>query len=159
MNDTNTANAYLKTKVMTASREELRLMLLDGAIRFANQALNGMNTNDHEMAFNGFSQCRDIILELLNSIQPQHAPEIAQSVKELYTYMYGEMVKASINKDKTILQEVISLLEYERETWVMTMEQVAQEREQAPVAAPAAMNNADNAYARTAGHQSISFQA
>lgn len=134
-------------------------MLLDGAIRFANQALNGMNNRDHEMAFNGFSQCRDIILELLNSIQPQHAPEIAQSVKELYTYMYGEMVKASINKDKAILQEVISLLEYERETWVMTMDQVAQEREQAPTAAPAAINTAGNAYAQPAGHQSISFQA
>ena len=31
-----TSNAYLRTKVMTASPEELRLMLLDGAIRFAN---------------------------------------------------------------------------------------------------------------------------
>lgn len=130
MNDTNTANAYLRTKVMTASREELRLMLIDGAIKFAQQALRGLEAKDYEETYAGFSQCRDIILELINTIKPEHAPQIAKSVKDLYTYMYGELVKASINKDPDILREVISLLEYERETWVLTMAKITEEREQ-----------------------------
>lgn len=157
MNDTSTANAYLKTKVMTASREELRLMLIDGAIRFANQALRGLETNDPEDTYAGFSQCRDIILELTNTIKPEHAPEIAKSVKDLYTFMYGELVKASINRDQGVLREVISLLEYERETWVLTMSKVAEERQSTP-SAPGAAAGGYNAPAAPS-HQPISFQA
>lgn len=156
MNDTNTANAYLRTKVMTASPEELRLMLIDGAIKFARQAESGLESKHPELTFSGFSQCRDIILELLNTIKPEHAPEIARSVKDLYTFLYGELVKASINKDLGILREVIELLEYERETWVLTMERVTQDREHA---ATTAATPSSNAYARPMAHQSISFQA
>ena len=147
MNDTKTANAYLKTKVLTASREELRLMLIDGAIKFAHQALNGLEANDPEQTYLGFSQCRDIVLELLNTIKPEHAPEIAKSVQELYTYMYGQLLKSSINKDIEILREVISLLDYERETWVLTMARLSELREMpgGPQAEPA--------------QRSISFQA
>ena len=42
----NESNAYLRTKVMTASPAELRLMLLDGAIKFANQAREGLQAKD-----------------------------------------------------------------------------------------------------------------
>lgn len=157
MNDTNTANAYLRTKVMTASREELRLMLIDGAIKFAQQALRGLEARDYEETFAGFSQCRDIILELINTIKPEHAPEIAKSVKELYTYMYGELVKASINKDQEALREVISLLEYDRETWVLTMAKITEERENGMVGAGSPAPQAPQQPAQA--QRSISFQA
>jgi len=159
MNETNTANAYLKTKVMTASPEELRLMLLDGAIKFANQARCGLEQGDHEMIYMGFTQCRDIVLELLNTIKTEPAPEIAKAVRELYTYMYGELVKASTEKDIEMLDGIIGLLEYERETWVLTMEQAAKEREAGIIgtipATPLQMPAQEQAQTR----QSISFQA
>jgi len=136
MNDTNTANAYLRTKVMTASPEELRLMLLDGSIKFANQARAGLEEQNPEMIYLGFTQCRDIVLELLNTIKSDPAPEIAKSVRELYTFIYAELVKASTYKDIDMLKEIIGLLEYERETWVLTMEQVTKEREEGFVIAP-----------------------
>lgn len=156
MNDTATANAYLKTKVMTASREELRLMLIDGAIKFAQQALHGLEVKDYEETYSGFSQCRDIILELINTIKPEHAPEVAKSVKDLYTYMYGELVKASINRDKEILNEVISLLQYERETWVLTMNKIAEERKALTNPGSYPMSSQP---APQHAHQPISFQA
>lgn len=148
MNDPKTANAYLKTKVLTASREELRLMLIDGAIKFAYQALSGLEEHNHEQVYLGFSQCRDIVLELLNTIKPEHAPEIARSMQELYTFMYGQLLKSSINKDAEMLREVISLLEYDRETWVLTMARLGEERELATSGAQPAQ-----------APRSISFQA
>lgn len=114
---------------MTASPEELRLLLLDGAVKFAKQALSGLEETNHEMIYMGFTQCRDIVLELLNTIKTQPAPEIAQSMRDLYAFMYGELVRASTDGDQKRLSEVISLLEYDRETWVLTMEQVVKERE------------------------------
>jgi len=156
MNENTTINAYLRTKVMTASPEELRLMLLDGAIKFANQARAGLEKQHPEMIYEGFTQCRDIVLELLNTIKTEPAPEIAKAVRELYTFIYGELFRASNDKDIKKLDEMINLLEYERETWVLTMEQVAKEREQAVAGSIPA---SPPPQASPATHQPISFQA
>ena len=125
-------------------------MLLDGAIKFANQALTGIEDTDHEMIYLGFTQCRDIVLELLNTIKTEPAPEVARSMRELYTFLYGELVRASTDSDADRVREVIKLLEYDRETWILTMEQLVKDREAgiAPVAP-----------ARASAHQPISFQA
>ncbi len=128
MNDQNTANAYLKTKVMTASPEELRLMLLDGAIRFANTAKEGLENKDYEKIYEGFTQCRDIVLELTNTIDPTPDPKLAKQVRDIYVFLYGELVSASINKDVPKLCKAIELLEYERETWAQLMEQLVIDR-------------------------------
>jgi len=125
----NSANAYLRTKVMTASPEELRLMLLDGAIKFARQGREGMEQKDYEASFNGLSQCRNIVLELITTIRPEFDPELSERVQSLYTFMYQELVEASFEKQPERIGRVIELLEYERETWVMLMERLARERQ------------------------------
>ena len=43
-------NPYLKTKVMTAGPAELRLMLFDGALKFAEQGRKGLADKDYERA-------------------------------------------------------------------------------------------------------------
>lgn len=131
MNESN-ANAYLRTKVMTASPAELRLMLLEGAIKFANQARSGLESKDFERAFVGFSSCRNIIVELINGIRPEHDPEVAEKVRALYLFLYRELFECSFDKDIPRLDKVIGLLEYERETWVLLMRKLAEEG-QSPV--------------------------
>ena len=79
--DTNSANAYLRTKVLTAPPEQLRLMLLDGAIRFATQGREAMARRDHEATYLGVSQCRDIVYELLTSIGPSVETSLAERVR------------------------------------------------------------------------------
>lgn len=128
MTDPSTANAYLRTRVMTASPEELRLLLLEGALRFATQAREGLVNDDHEGAFSGFTQCRNIIMELINTIRPEHDPDLAERVRSLYMYLYAELVGASTDKDVPRLDKAIALLEYERETWVLLMGKLATER-------------------------------
>ena len=46
----NTPNEYLKTKVMTASPEQLQLMLYDGAIRFCEQARSAIEEKQIEQS-------------------------------------------------------------------------------------------------------------
>src|SRR5690606_22198299 len=86
------ANAYLRTKVMTASPEELRLMLLDGAIKFARQAAEGLATGNIELRYTGFERCRNIVLELINSVRPEVDPTLCQKVTSLYTFIFSELV-------------------------------------------------------------------
>lgn len=127
MNENDRANAYLRTKVMSATPAELRLMLMDGAIRFAAQAKDGLEARDYERSYSGFQQARAIVLELTTSVKPTPDPTLAERVKAIYTFIYTELVEASLSKDAPRVQKVIELLEYERETWVMLMEKVEAE--------------------------------
>lgn len=129
MNDQ--ANAYLKARVMSASREELRLMLIEGAIRFARMAVDGLKANDYEVSFNGIHQCQAILLELTNSLRPEHAPKLCERLAALYTYMYRRLMDASTTRELEPAEEVVELLEYECESWKLLMAQLVQERQSA----------------------------
>jgi flagellar secretion chaperone FliS len=120
-------NAYLQTKVMTANPAELRLMLLDGAIRFAQQARDGLNRRDFDGAYVGFTRCQAILLELVNSLRPEHDPSLCNKLSALYTFMYTRLVTASMQRDSAMVDEVLKLLTYERETWSMLLDQLAAE--------------------------------
>lgn len=121
------ANAYLRTKIMTASPAELRLMLIDGAIKFARQGADGLQRKDYEASYNGLSQCKAIILELINCLRPEVDRELCSKLSALYTFMYRRLIDAGLEKSVAIVEEVVSLLEYERETWVMLMGKLADE--------------------------------
>lgn len=137
-------NAYLRSKVFSASPEELRLMLLDGAIRFARQGREGLASKNHEQAYTGLSSAKNILLELVNSLRPEVAPDLCAKLSGLYMFMYKRLVEANLEKNPAIVDEVIGLLEYERETWTLLMEKLRRERageqsaEAPPVSAGAA---------------------
>lgn len=120
-------NPYLHTKVMTASTAELRLLLFDGALKFAEQGKAALEAGDHEAAYEGISRCQDILIELINSLQPQHSPELCQQLSSLYTFMYTRLIAAVGERSPAIVEEVLGLLRYERETWSMLIERLAEE--------------------------------
>lgn len=122
------ANAYLRTKVLTASPEELRLLLLDGAIKFLRQGRDGLERKDYEASFNGITRCRNIVLELLNTVKPEPDRDLYNKVTGLYTFMYTTLVEANLERDIDKCEKVIDLLEYERETWVLAMRKLVEER-------------------------------
>lgn len=158
MTDTSTTNAYLRTKALTATPEELRLMLLDGAIRYARSGQEGLRTRNYEQSFNGISQCRAIVMELMTSMRREHSPELCDRMHGIYMFLFNELVNASMEKDADRLDKVIELLEFDRETWVQLMEKLREER-------AAAGSGAGDASARPAadprpeGAGSLSLQA
>ncbi len=122
------ANAYLRTRVMSASPEELRLMLLDGAIKFAMQGRDALARKNFEGVFTGLSQCRDIVIELMTTIRDDLNAELAKNARAVYAFIYKQLVEGGHEKDDAKLANAIELLQYERETWVMLMQRLAEER-------------------------------
>jgi flagellar protein FliS len=112
---------------MTASPAELRLMLFDGAIRFAEQARAALERKDYESCYTGSTRCQAILMELINALKPDHDPELCERLAALYTFMYMQMVKATTERSVGIVDDVLRLLRYERETWVMLMQRLAEE--------------------------------
>lgn len=134
-NAARTANAYLKTRVLTATPEELRMMLLDGALKFARQGRDGLAQRNYEQSFLGLSQCRDIVIELMSTIKDQPNPELAAQVRAVYGFLYQTLVQAGHAKDLAGIDKAIQLLEYERETWALLMQKLAEERQAETAAA------------------------
>ena len=60
--------AYANSKVMTASPAELTLMLYDGAIKFCNIAIMGIEEKDIEKAHNNIIKVERIINEGCNGL-------------------------------------------------------------------------------------------
>ncbi len=123
----NGSQAYLRTKVMTASPAELRLMLFDGAIRFTEQARRGYESKDFELAFEGTTKAQAILLELMNALRPDQAPELCDRLGALYTFLYRKLVESSLSKDLAGFDEVLKLLRFERETWALCLEELSHE--------------------------------
>jgi flagellar protein FliS len=128
---TSSANAYLRTKIMTANPAELRLMLFDGAIRFAQQACDGLASKNYEASYEGITRCQNILLELINGLRPERDPDLCEKLSSLYTFMYTQLIKASSERDPTIVKQVLTLLQFERETWSMLLKQLAAENQAA----------------------------
>lgn len=156
MNPNPAVNSYLRTQVMTASPQELRMMLFEGAVRFCRQARQAITAADIEGSYNALTRAQKIVLELSTSLNHDIAPELCDKLSALYTYIYRLLVDATMNRDATKLDEAIKLLEYELETWRMLMEQMEQEEGDAGEVMRRRMDNVDLSNARQTAISSFS---
>jgi len=109
-------NTYLETQLMTATPQQLRLMLIDGAIRFANATLGQWEQDNNDAAFESIVRCRSIISELLMTIKAEQN-ELAQKVAAIYLFLFQHITEAQLHRDIDKLNQVLRVLEEERETW------------------------------------------
>jgi flagellar secretion chaperone FliS len=126
------ANPYLKTKIMTASPEELRLMLYEGAIKFCIQGKEAMAAGQFENSYNALMRAQKIVLELSSSLNHTVAPELCEKLSALYTYIYRRLVDANIKREVAAVDEAIQLLDYEKQTWQLLMQKIATDQGKAP---------------------------
>jgi flagellar secretion chaperone FliS len=140
----NASDAYLRDAVLTATPEQLHLMLYDGAIRFTRQALEGLEQRNWEAAFEGFSRAQKIIAEMLSSLNYNVDRALCNRMAGLYNFIYRKLVEAGVSRNPGPAKEALRILEYQRETWVMLIEKLRQG--QAP-AVPAATRPAESSSA------------
>ena len=117
-------NPYLRTRIMTASPEQLRLMLYDGALRFARQGRGAIEHGDYETSYSAIARAKRIVLELSNSLNHDAHPELCQRLAGLYTYVYRLLTEANMSRKLEPLDEAIELIGYERETWQMYIDRL-----------------------------------
>ncbi len=112
-------NSYMKSRIMTASPAELILLLYDGAIKFCNIAIMGIEEDDIEKAHNNIRKVERIVDELTNSLDEKY--EVAKDFANVYHYMKQRLIQANVSKDKEILEEVLKHLRTMRDTWKEVM--------------------------------------
>lgn len=122
MNAANTANAYRQQQIMTASPEDLTLMLYNGAIRFVTESIQALDENNLEKAHNKNMRAQDIVTELMVTTDTSY--EIAKDWLRLEEYILHCLVQGNIKKDKELLEQAKKLLTEFRDTWVQAIKQV-----------------------------------
>lgn len=110
---------YNQNKILTASPAELTLMLYDGAIKFCNIAIMGIEQNDVSKAHNNIMKVQKIIEEFQITLNFKY--EIANDFNNVYNYLMKRLREANMTKDKEILKEVDEHLHTMRDTWKEVM--------------------------------------
>ncbi len=115
-------NAYAKynnSKVLTASPAELTLMLYEGAIKFCNIAILGIEQNDIQKAHTNIRKVEKIIDEFRSTLDRKYA--VAEDFDRVYVYLLQRLLEANVKKDKAILEEVNMHLRSMRDNWKEVM--------------------------------------
>ncbi|MFQ5806832.1 MAG: flagellar export chaperone FliS [Phycisphaerae bacterium] len=123
----NASKEYLKSVVMTASPEQLQLMLLDGAIRFTLRGKEALEKNDIEGAFKGFERAQRIVLELNNGLRRDVNPRLVDQMAALYDFIFRRLIDANVHRETQAADDALRILRHQRETWGLLIEKLAQE--------------------------------
>ena len=119
-NQANQAYAeYNRNKVLTASPAELTLLLYEGAIKFCNIAIIGLEQNDMEKVHNNIIKVENIIEEFQATLN--HKYPVAADFDKIYKYIYNLLVEANIKKDKELLEQALTELRGMCDTWKEVM--------------------------------------
>ena len=117
----NPYQAYRRTQIETATKEQLLLMLYDGAIHYLTRAKMKMQEAANEETLtektNLILKAQDIILELMAALDMDRGGDVSKSLFKLYEYMNWRLNTANIRRDVAGLEEVITLLSDLRQTW------------------------------------------
>ena len=115
----NPAAAYRNQQIMTASSEQLTLMLYDGAIRFLRASITAIEAKDMEKAHDMNMRTQEIVREFRQTLNMDI--ELSENWDKLYEFMEYRLMEGNVKKDKAMLQDVLDLLRDMRDTWAEAM--------------------------------------
>ena len=118
----NYQNAYKKASVNTLDQNKLIIMLYDGAIKNASFAVQYMESGEIEKVHDSLIKTKNIVTELLATLNMEQGGEIAKNLKSLYSYMFSLLIEANMEKKSEPVLTVIDLLKELRGAWVQIKE-------------------------------------
>lgn len=124
MNPYASPQAYRDSAVLTASPEQLVVMLYDGAVRFLRQAEVAMNEGAHLHAFEKLNRGEAIIDELLATLN-MDTGEIAERLQAIYVFCKKTLIESRLQRNGEKIGQVVALLASLREAWAKLAEQAA----------------------------------
>ncbi len=113
----NYQNAYKKASVNTLDQTKLIIMLYDGAIKNASFAVEHMKSGQIEKVHECLIKTKNIVTELMATLNMDRGGDIAKNLQSLYSYMFSQLIEANMNKKTEPVVIVIDLLKELRAAW------------------------------------------
>ena len=118
----NVYGQYRQVQIKTASPGKLILLLYQGAIKALKKAIELIDRKEFGEKGDQLIKAQDIIMEL-NVALDMKTGEIANSLNQIYLYVYRRLVVANLEIDKDAIKEVISMLENLYEAWEVAVQE------------------------------------
>lgn len=118
----NAYNAYKNNSVNYASKEQLLLMLVDGAVKYAKIGRQAILDKDIKKAHEYLVRTQDIFIELMATLDVNSAGDWGKNLRAIYEFINYKLVQANLKKDINIIDEVLPVIEDVRDTWYKAYE-------------------------------------
>jgi flagellar protein FliS len=109
-------NVYKTNSVNYASKEQLLLMLVEGAVKFCKIARQAIVDKDIKKSHDALVRTQDIFSELMISLDTTQG-DWAVQLFEVYGFIKEKLFEANMSKDLEIVDEILPLVEEINETW------------------------------------------
>ena len=121
------AQAYKKTSVETASKEQILLMLYQAAIKHCKKAIESIEKNNLARKGEHIGKLQDIIIELASSLDFEVGGELAGELSSLYDYILHASTQANMNIDTAPLLECLNILNTLYDGWNQAIKSLKKE--------------------------------
>jgi flagellar protein FliS len=121
-------NAYKKTSIHTASKEEILLMLYQAAIKNCKKAIEAMEQKDIAKKGEYIGKLQDIIIELNNSLDLEIGGHLASELSSLYDYLLFASTQANIHMEKNHLEGCLKIILTLYSGWTEAIKSLKQEK-------------------------------
>jgi len=113
----NAFNTYKSNSINFASKDQLLLMLVDGAAKFSKIGRQAIIDRDVQKAHENIVKTQNIFFELMSTLDVAKGGEWAESLMKVYEFITRRLVDANIKKSEGIMNEIIPLIDDVRDTW------------------------------------------
>jgi flagellar secretion chaperone FliS len=119
--------AYAESSILTASREQLVVMLYDGALRFLRQSAEAMRTGNRELSRTRMRSAEAIVDELNWTLDMSYG-DVPTRLRLIYLFCKRQLIRANLEQDPRKIDGVARLLSELREAWAEIAESASAER-------------------------------
>lgn len=109
-------NIYKSNSVTYASKEQLLLMLVEGAVKFAKRGRQAIIDKDVKTAHDSFTRTQDIFTELMISLDRTQG-DWTNNLYDIYAFIKDKLVQANMTKKLEVIDEIIPLIEDVNNLW------------------------------------------
>jgi flagellar protein FliS len=110
-------SAYRSAEIETLSQRDLLIRLFQGAERFLNLAMMGMQNRQIEASSTNCQKARAIFVELLATLNYEKGGEIAVQLRDLYSFLIAQITEANLRKEPNRIGRLLPIVATLREGW------------------------------------------
>jgi len=110
-------NEYRQNEIATSSQGKLIVMMYEGALKFVNLAIEGIDNQDLSKKGKYINKAHDIINELSCALDMKKGGDVAQKLESLYQFILHQLTLANIKSDRKTLESIINVITPLMEAW------------------------------------------
>ena len=108
---------YRHNEIATSSQGKLIVMMYEGAVKFVNLAIEGVDRKDLAKKGRYINKAHDIINELSLALDMKKGGEVAEKLEALYQFILHQLTLANIKSDRKALESILNVLTPLLQAW------------------------------------------